>query len=168
MAARARLARAVESAALEVPGVARLTAGGVPPATTLVPGGAVNGVVLGPDQVEVHFVALPVALPPIIAAVEEAVSGVLAEAGDERTAFVRVEDLDLRDADDSDPSPTSPLGVSDPGTDRPDDWDELERLVEERRRAERAHAEKAILDSELAGAQRAGSRAGRVVPEWRM
>lgn len=175
LAARARLARAVEAAALEVPGVARLSTGGVPPATTLVPGGAIDGVVLGAEQVEAHVVALPVPLPPIIDAVERAVAGVLTDAGDERKAFVRIEDLDLgeldleeTDTDDSDAGNSTATNGGAGGSAKRDETDELESLGAERRRTEEERARQAVVDSELADSPRRGGRAERTAPQWRM
>lgn len=91
---RATLARAVAAAAGSTPGVARLVPGAGVPVVTQVPGGAVPGVRLGPSAVSVHVAVDRFPLEPVITGVVEAVSAVLAGAGDTRRVEVVVEDVD--------------------------------------------------------------------------
>ncbi|GAA4207635.1 hypothetical protein [Actinocatenispora rupis] len=91
---RVMLARAVAAAAGSTPGVARLVPGTGVPVVTHVPGGTVTGVGLGPAAVSVHVAVDRFPLEPVITGVVEAVSAVLAGAGDPRRVEVVVEDVD--------------------------------------------------------------------------
>lgn len=91
---RARLARAVAAAAGSTPGVSRLVPGTGVPVVTQVPGGSVPGVGLGPSAVCVRVAVDRFPLEPVITGVVEAVSAVLAGAGDPRRVEVVVADVD--------------------------------------------------------------------------
>lgn len=92
---RGATAFAVAAAALEVPGVARLTTGRGPvAATTHYPGGKVTGVRMTEEKVWVHIVAGLLPLGPVADEVHRAVRAALHRMGDARPVEVIIEDLD--------------------------------------------------------------------------
>ncbi len=93
---RGALARAVATAASNVPGVSRLVPGSGVPVATHYPGGVVPGVGLGPEAVSVHVVVDTFPLEPIVTGVVAAVGRTLADVGDPRRVEVVVEDVEDR------------------------------------------------------------------------
>ncbi len=92
---RGATAHAVAAAALEVPGVARLTAGRGPvAAATHYPGGKVTGVRMTEEGVWVHIVVGLLPLGPVADRVHRAVRAALDRIGDARPVEVVIEDLD--------------------------------------------------------------------------
>lgn len=96
---REDLAHAAADAALQVPGVARLSPGGPVEVSTQYAGGKVIGVRLGTERAEVHVVADRVPLPPVADQVAAAVAAVLAAAGEPKPVTVVVADVELAAAD---------------------------------------------------------------------
>lgn len=96
MAEEIELARAASLAALATEGVHSLGKGRFAEAATYEGGEKVSGVVVRPDEVEVHIVArypLPKPIPEIAQSIRERVTP---EAGGRRTTVV-VEDLEVAD-----------------------------------------------------------------------
>lgn len=96
MAEQIELARAASLAALATEGVHSLGKGRFAEAATYEGGEKVSGVVVKPDEVEVHIVArypLPKPIPEIAQSIRERVAP---EAGGRRTTVV-VEDLEVAD-----------------------------------------------------------------------
>ena len=96
MAEQIELARAASLAALATEGVHSLGKGRFVEAATYEGGEKVSGVVVRPDEVEVHIVArypLPRPIPEIARSIMERVAP---EAGGRRTSVV-VEDLEVAD-----------------------------------------------------------------------
>jgi hypothetical protein len=90
---REDLARAIEGAVTDVPGVARLSGGHGVEVSTLFSGGKVVGVRLTADPVELHIVADRVPLPPVVREAAAAARRVLGAAGDDREVTVVVDDV---------------------------------------------------------------------------
>ncbi|MFW6033763.1 MAG: hypothetical protein ACOC9R_01400 [bacterium] len=92
---RGAIAHAVAAAALEVPGVARLTAGRGPvAAATHYPGGKVTGVRMTEEGVWVHIVVGLLPLGPVADEVHRAVRAALDRMGDARPVEVIIEDVE--------------------------------------------------------------------------
>lgn len=88
-------ARAVATAVLAVPGVARLTSGrGAVAAATHYPGGTVRGVRLSTDRVRVHIVVAQLPLRPVADEALRAARTVLDGMGDARKVEVVIDDVD--------------------------------------------------------------------------
>lgn len=92
---RAALAKAIAETVGAVPGVARLSPGGVVEVATQFAGGKVVGVLLTPTTVRVHVVVDRVPVPVVAAAAGEAVRAVLVGLADPRAVDVVVDDIEL-------------------------------------------------------------------------
>jgi hypothetical protein len=90
---RSDLAEAAAHAALDVPGVAGLSAGTGVEVATYYPGGKTLGIRLREDGAEVHIVAGRSPLQPLAEEVAVAVGQVLTAAGASRPVTVVVDDV---------------------------------------------------------------------------
>lgn len=92
---RSALAQAVAEAVSAVPGVARLSPGGVVEVATQFAGGKVVGILLTPTAVRVHVVIDRVPVPLVAAAVSQAARRALDRLADSRAVDVVVDDIVL-------------------------------------------------------------------------